>query len=480
MLDGTTAPVHQLRAARTDLSILAGARPASAPARFLIRIADDAGLLAAHRSLRIGEFVERQGLFDQDDRDDADDDPRTVVLVATAPDGTVIGGVRVAPCTDDDIGWWAGSRLVVADPAHAAGVGAALVRAACAHAESAGVARFDATVQDRYVPMFRSLGWQDRGAGPTLRGRDHRRMMWPIGQIQRAADSTKAMLAEVLSPFSEQPGGLGPSGFRGDDGVPIPGSELIAACDAIIPAMVERDPEWAGWCSILVNMNDLTAMGARPLGVLDAVGAPTRSHLTRIIRGIASAAQAWRTPVLGGHTQVGVHASLSVTAFGHAERAIPAGAGRVGDIVSMVADLGGSWRPGYHGRQWDSTSSRTADELTRMARLPAELRPAAAKDVSMAGIAGTLGMLAEASGTGAELDVAAIPRPRDAAMGSWLTCFPGYAMLMADRLAVDDVPGPTTSAGCGRLTAEPGVRLRWPDGEVTVAVTSTVTGLGAA
>lgn len=39
----------------------------------------------------------------------------------------------------------------------------------------------------------------------------------------------------------------------------------------------------------------------------------------------------------------------------------------------------------------------------------------------MAGIAGTLGMLAEASGTGAELDVA--PSQPDAArMGEWLTC----------------------------------------------------------
>ena len=45
-------------------------------------------------------------------------------------------------------------------------------------------------------------------------------------------------------------------------------------------------------------------------------------------------------------------------------------------------------------------------------------RPAAAKDVSMAGIAGTLGMLAEASGCGAVLDVAAVPRPAEA---SWAT-----------------------------------------------------------
>lgn len=115
-----------------------------------------------------------------------------------------------------------------------------------------------------------------------------------------------------------------------------------------------------------------------------------------------------------------------------------------------------------------------------MASHVARLRPAAAKDVSMAGIVGTLGMLAEASGAGAELDVAAVPHPDAADLGSWLTCFPGYAMLTADRGPVPEVPGPATAAGCGVLTTEPGVRLRWPDGVTTTAIAGTVTGLGAA
>ncbi|MGV9711965.1 MSMEG_0567/sll0787 family protein [Gordonia sp. NPDC003424] len=476
MLDGRSVAPQPIRT--RDLSILAGTTPT--PPAFLIRVADDRELLAAHHVLRHREFVERQALFDHTDHDDADDDPRTVVLVATTPDGTVIGGVRLSPNHTDDIGWWSGSRLVVADPAHAAGVGAALVRAACAHAESIGVLRFDATVQDRYAPMFGTLGWHDHGAGPVFNGRSHRRMRWPIRRVQHTADATKAMLADVLRPLASQPGGLGPTGFRGDDGVPVPDSALIAACDAVLPSMVERDPEWAGWCSILVNVNDLSAMGADPIGFLDAVGAPTRSHLTRIIRGVAAAAQAWQTPVLGGHTQVGVPASLSVTALGRAECPVAAGGGRAGDTVSLLADLGGSWRPGYGGRQWDSTSHRTATELASMAGLVGALQPRAAKDVSMAGIAGTLGMLAEASGTGAELDVTCIPRPAGADMGAWLTCFPGYAMLVADRSPVGPVGAPVTTAACGRLTAEPGVRLRWPDGEATTAVTSSVTGLGAA
>lgn len=462
------------------LSILAGTRTHAIPAAgFLIRLADTAADLFAYRRLRHDAFVVEQHLFAHSDADEVDDDPRTVVLVATAADGTVLGGVRLAPRYDPDIGWWAGSRLVTAQ--RSAGVGPALVRAACAHAEGAGVLRFDAAVQRRYAPMFDSLGWEDHG-DCLVAGQSHAAMRWPLHRMQRLADATKAFLGEALAPLRAVPGGLGPAGFVGDDGVPVPGSDLVAACDAIIPSMVERDPEWAGWCSVLVNVNDLTAMGAAPTGLLDAVGAPTRSLLTRIMRGIAKGSQAWRVPVLGGHTQVGVPASLAVTALGRTSSPIRAGGGSAGDALRLTVDMNGDWRPGHHGRQWDSSSTRSADDLAELATLVARMAPRAAKDISMAGVVGTVGMLAEASGTGAELDVTRIPRPAKADMGDWLTCFPGYAMLTADRpgAPAPSAPHGVASAACGRLTTDRGVRLRWPDGAVTTAVAPDVTGLGRA
>ena len=107
-----------------------------------------------------------------------------------------------------------------------------------------------------------------------------------------------------------------------------------------------------------------------------------------------------------------------------------------------------------------------------------EARPAAAKDVSMAGVVGTLGMLAEASGCAAVLDVADVPKPDAASMGDWLTCFPGFAMLTTGPQELDAVPA--VSAVCGELTTGQGVVLRWPDGEVTDALCAGVTGMGAA
>ncbi|MFC8044905.1 MSMEG_0567/sll0787 family protein [Nocardia sp. NPDC057353] len=453
-----------------DFSVLTG----PAPDPFLIHPADRKDLLA-YRNLRRDAFVHDQNLFTGSDRDDLDDDPRTIVLVAKAQDGTVLGGVRLAPATDPDLGWWTGSRLVVHPHLRTTGVGAALVRAACAHAESADVLRFEATVQTAHAKLFARLGWERLG-GTAVNGRPHVAMRWPIDRIERLANSTKALLAEVLAPFGNDIGG---TGFRGDDGAPVPGSDLIAACDAILPSMVERDPEWAGWCAVLVNLNDLAAMGAEPVGLLDAVGAPTRATLTRVMSGLAAAAQAWDVPVLGGHTQLGVPAALAVTALGRTPTPVRGGGGRPGHELRLTADTAGRWRPGYHGRQWDSTSHRSGNELRALHRVVAWAAPAAAKDVSMAGIAGTTGMLAEASGVGAELDVARVPRPQDAALGAWLTCFPGFAMLTADRPGTPaPAAGPADSAVCGRLVTGAGVRLRWPDGATTTAVPGTVTGLG--
>jgi putative N-acetyltransferase (TIGR04045 family) len=446
------------------------------PRAFHIEPAQDRAAFAEYHALRTDAFVRQQGLFAVHDLDHVDDDPRTVVLVARDAAGAVLGGVRLGPVGDGpDLGWWRGGRLVVRPDCPVRGVGGALVRAACAHAENAGVLRFEATVQPQNERMFHRLGWTSVRPVVTADA-PHVLMRWPIGRIAALVSATKRELGTLLAGLS--PGG---NGFVGDDGAPVPGSDLVAACDAIIPSMVERDPEWAGWCSVLVNLNDLAAMGAEPVGLLDALGARDRSFASRVLGGLRRASEAWDVPVLGGHTQFGVPAALSVTALGRTADPIPGGGGRPGHRVRLTADLGGGWRPGYAGRQWDSTSHRRTPELRAMHSATANARPAAAKDVSMAGIVGTLGMLAEASGCGAVLDVAAVPRPAKTTTGDWLTCFPGFAMLTtAWQDAALPQAGPAVSEDCGELVAGAGVSLRWPDGELTTVIDDRVTGMGTA
>ena len=198
--------------------------------------------------------------------------------------------------------------------------------------------------------------------------------------------------------------------------------------------------------------------------------------------GYVTEREAFDLPVLGGHTQLGVPAALSVTGLGRTATPVAAGGGRAGDAVTLTADVAGGWRPGYAGRQWDSTSWRTREQLAPMLGAVRAARPRAAKDVSMAGVVGTLGMLAEASGCGAELDVSAIPRPATAELADWLTCFPGFAVLTTDAAGASPLSaGAARSAACGRLTPEAGVRLRWPDGETTTVLhDGAVSGLGPA
>jgi putative N-acetyltransferase (TIGR04045 family) len=443
---------------------------------FRIEPAADPVTLAAYYRLRTRVFVHQQGLFTDHDHDDRDDDPRTLVLVARNIEGAVLGGVRLGPVDDgSDLGWWFGGRLVVDPGCPVRGVGGALVRAACAHAESAGVLRFEATVQTRNEALFGRLGWTP--VRPvTVAATPHMLMRWPTDRIAALVSSTKSELGRLLSGLV--PGGVG---YVGDDGAPVPGSDLVAACDAILPSMVERDPEWAGWCSVLVNVNDLAAMGATPVGLLDTLGARDRSFASRVLAGLRRASQAYDVPVLGGHTQLGVPAALSVTALGRAAHPVRGGGGRPGHRIRLTVDTVGGWRPGYAGRQWDSSSHRRTPELRTMLGSVAVARPAAAKDVSMAGLAGTLGMLAEASGCRAVLDVAAVPRPAQATVGDWFTCFPGFGMLTADQAYRPPPPAsPAVSADCGALVAGRGVALRWPDGELTEVITDAVTGLGAA
>jgi putative N-acetyltransferase (TIGR04045 family) len=470
-----------------DVPALMGPRVVAAPAaEFLVGIAD-AAEVEVYRRLRRCAFVDEQGLFDGTDRDDIDDDPRTVVLVARAG-GNVVGGVRLAPVGAQDVGWWTGSRLVVEPSArNALGVGSALVRAASALAEQLGVLRFDATVQVRSSVLFRRLGWELTGTC-VIGGVDHLRMRWPIDRHQRLVDATKALLETVLEPHtawaSSPDGALGGAGWVGDDGAPVPGTDVVAACDAILPSMVERDPEWAGWCGVLVNVNDLSAMGAAPVGLLDAVAGRDAAFVRRVLAGVRRGAEAWGVPLLGGHTQVGVPAALSVTALGRTSHPVPGGGGRYGDALSLTVDVTGSWREGHHGTQWNSTEGRRAYQLRDLAGAVARARPAAAKDVSMAGIVGTVGMLAEASGYGAVVDVASVPRPggaSDVAAGDWLSCFPGFGMVTADRPGKSRMASPfAVTAEVGELSLQRGVALRWPDGEVTRAVSGGVTGLGPA
>ncbi len=52
-----------------------------------------------------------------------------------------------------------------------------------------------------------------------------------------------------------------------DDGDEV----LLFAADGIWSKLMEADPEWSGYCSVLVNVHDIAAMGGWPIAMVDVL-----------------------------------------------------------------------------------------------------------------------------------------------------------------------------------------------------------------
>ncbi len=137
--------------------------------------------------LRRRVFVEEQGIFQTDDRDDIDDGAAHLVALSTyahEPD-SVVGTVRVH---ESEPGVWWGSRLAVDDSFRNVGtLGAELIRLAVRSANARGCDKFLAYVQMRNVILFRRLRWKPLEE-VDLHGVPHMRMAADLKYYPPASD----------------------------------------------------------------------------------------------------------------------------------------------------------------------------------------------------------------------------------------------------------------------------------------------------
>jgi putative N-acetyltransferase (TIGR04045 family) len=141
-------------------------------------LARDPDELAAHFAIRRSVFVEAQGLFEHDDRDERDDDPATLHAIGVAGDA-VAGAVRLYPLDGD--GLWKGDRLAVLPTDRALRLGAMLVRFAVRTAGERGGHLMVARVQVRNVQFFERLGWRCDGHPAPMLGVTHQPMAIELG-----------------------------------------------------------------------------------------------------------------------------------------------------------------------------------------------------------------------------------------------------------------------------------------------------------
>jgi thiamine-monophosphate kinase len=123
------------------------------------------------------------------------------------------------------------------------------------------------------------------------------------------------------------------------------GEGLVATEDLLVEGVHFRR-EWSSWRDLgykaaAVNLSDLAAMGAEPLGLLIGLAAPRDTDEEAVVELYEGLAEAG-VPVVGGDLTAAAELLISITALGRSER-VPGRAGAVpGDLLVVTGELGGA------------------------------------------------------------------------------------------------------------------------------------------
>ena len=225
---------------------------------------------------------------------------------------------------------------------------------------------------------------------------------------------------------------------------------LLLAADGIWSQLMDKDPYWAGYCSILVNVHDIAAMGGKPVALVDVLSAVDDAAIENVSRGMHDAATAFNVPVVGGHLHPDAPYNVidvSVLGVADLEHVIYSSTAEAGNAIIMAIDLQGRVHPSV-ALNWDSVTMKEGAVLRKQLSVMAELGESgllnAGKDISNPGILGTLGMLLEASEVGGVVDLTSIPNPdfeeHHITFEQWVRMYPGMGFIMtAEQDSVDKV-----------------------------------------
>lgn len=259
----------------------------------------------------------------------------------------------------------------------------------------------------------------------------------------------------------------------GDDAAAIPWGDgyLLLAADGMMTSLIVNEPYAAGKASVMVTVNDIFAMGGRPIGMVNVMASGDDEQRRLMVKGIEKGCRKLQVPMMGGHLHPDApkdQPALSVAILGWATHLLRSFMAQTGDDLVLALDMSG--QPGCRSvASWDANSGKTPEELQhRLEVLPmiAENGLAqAAKDVSNGGILGTLAIMMENSGKGADVDLDAIPRPDALDFSDWLLCFQSFGFILAvsssntpDVLAMFSERG-VQAAVVGRVLETPVVSL---------------------
>lgn len=251
---------------------------------------------------------------------------------------------------------------------------------------------------------------------------------------ESSAVQEKVTISGAYAPAAELAGTV----RLGDDCAAIRDGEgwLLLAAEGMLESFVADDPWFAGYSAVMVNLSDVAAMGGWPVAVVDVIGAASPEQAGQVWAGMAAASRAYGVPVVGGHTSQmqGGSCFLTAAVLGRANaRLLTSFEAQPGEELLMAVDLRGGWRGAkpFWNASTEAPPERLRGDLRLLQTVAENGWSRAAKDISNGGIIGTLAMLLECSGVGAELWLDRLPQPAGVDLRRWLLAFPSYGYLLS-------------------------------------------------
>ena len=263
--------------------------------------------------------------------------------------------------------------------------------------------------------------------------------MTHLAQIVDSVIRSNAVQDKIQICRSFEPAQAVTSVRLGDDCAAIPesdGSYLLLAAEGLMDSFVDDDPWFAGYSAVMINISDICAMGGRPTAVVDVIWTPDYERTEAIWEGMGCAARDYGVPIVGGHTTITRNENpvrLAASIVGRAKSLMTSFDARPGDILLMAVDLNGSYRGDkpFWNASLGTPSSKLRENIGLLPEIAENGWCRAAKDISNGGVIGTLIMLLECSGVGAELNLDELPMPPDASLEKWLLSFPSFGYLLS-------------------------------------------------
>jgi thiamine-monophosphate kinase len=230
---------------------------------------------------------------------------------------------------------------------------------------------------------------------------------------------------------------------------PPPGRELVLTCDAMVGGvhfLPDDPPDLVGRKLLRVNLSDLAAKGATPIGYLMTVSTPRDTPdewFARFAAGLKQDQQAYGCTLLGGDTtSTPGPISLSLTILGHVTpgQAVRRAGAQPGDGIWVTGTIGDGalGLAVARGRLADTTGYLLDRYRLPQPRIGLAIAGIASAGMDVSdGLVQDLGHICRASGLAAEIDAALVPLSdaARAAGNEWLPkCLTGgddYELLMA-------------------------------------------------